>query len=75
MITKSLLRTRLEVALGQKLPKSTFTWFFGYFCDMYGLPSNIRTAKQLDEATVIAFSECAGYDLRFPIPLPLMVKK
>ena len=75
MITKSLLRTRLEVALGQKIPKPTFTWFFGYFCDVYGLPSNIRTAKQLDEATVNAFSEYAGYDLRFPIPLPLTAQK
>ena len=71
MITKALLRKRLGVALGQTVSPADFTWFFARFCEYRGLPPELRTAKQLDQETVNAFSQYAGYDLRFPIPLPL----
>ena len=75
MTSKLLLRKRLGTALGKEVSSSDFTWFFGRFCEYYGLPAKVRTAKQLDEERVLAFSEYAGYDLRFPIPLPLLEKK
>lgn len=70
MITKALLRKRLSLAIGKQLAPSDFTWFFTAFCEKAKRPE-LRTAKQLDEESLHAFSEFAGYDLRFPIPLPL----
>ena len=75
MTSKALLLKRLEVALGQTIPKATFTWFFGYFCERTRQKRSVRTAKELPEEQVWAFSEFCGYDLRFPIPLPLLTQK
>ena len=72
MTPKSILCKRLSTAIGKTIPPADFTWFFKRFCELYGLPKKIRTAKTLDEETVMAFSRYAGYDLRFPIPLPLL---
>ena len=74
MIGKAILRKRLGVALGKEVSEYEFTWFFGYFCDLMHQRSAVRTAKELDEKTVIAFSIFCGYDLRCPIPLPLLVQ-
>ena len=74
MISKAILRKRLSTAIGQEIDRSHFSWFFGRFCDKYGLPDEVRQAQLLDDETVKAFSEYAGYDLRFPIPLPLTAK-
>ena len=75
MTSKAILRKRLSTAIGKELNSSEFTWFFGRFCEVYGMPKAVKTAKQIGEEVVMAFSEYAGYDLRFPIPLPMMAKK
>ena len=75
MTPKSILCKRLSTAVGRTIPPADFTWFFGRFCELYGLPKKVKTAKTLDEETVLAFSHYAGYDLRFPIPLPLLTEK
>ena len=75
MTTKAILKKRLSTAIGKELSGFDFMWFFGRFCEVYGQPEQVRKAKQIDEETVMAFSEYAGYDLRFPIPLPMMAKK
>ena len=70
MISKELLRKRLSVAIGKNIPKSTFTWFFGCFCEAVSQPQ-LKTVKALNMEETEAFSRYAGYDLKFPIPLPL----
>ena len=75
MISKALLRKRLSTAIGQKIDDKKFTMLFLRFCEVYGVSTKVKYAHQLDEETVKAFSEYAGYDLRFPIPLPLTAKK
>ena len=74
MISKMLLRERLSKAIGQEIDETKFAWFFQRFCDVKELPKEIRWAKTLDNETVKAFSEYAGYDLRFNNPLPLKAK-
>ena len=75
MTPKSILCKRLSTAIGKTIPPADFTWFFKRFCEAYEVPPKVRTAKTLDEETVMAFSRYAGYDLRFPIPLPLWAEK
>ena len=74
MISKAILRERLGKAIGKEIDESHFAWFFSRFCDVNNLAKDIRCAKRIDDETVKAFSEYAGYDLRFPIPLPLTAK-
>ena len=74
MIGKAILRKRLGVALGKEVSEYEFTWFFGYFCERTKRPREVLTAKELTETQVMAFSEFCGYDLRCPIPLPLLVQ-
>ena len=71
MISKALLRKRLGVALGQPVKPCDFTWFFACFCEQ-ALRPDLRTAKMLSYEEVTAFSDYAGYDLHYPIPLPLL---
>ena len=70
-ISKEILRKRLGVAIGRIVPKAEFTWFFGCFCTKTGQPEIVRKARELDLEHVRQFSEYCGYDLYFPIPLPL----
>jgi hypothetical protein len=72
MISKKILCKRLSTALGQDI-ESKFTWFFGYFCERKNR-EDLRQVQQLEMDDVMAFSQFCGYDLRFPIPLPLIVK-
>ena len=69
MIPKKILCKRLSTAVGCDLALD-FPWFFRYFCDREHR-DDLRTKKTLSEQDVIAFSQFCGYDLRFPIPLPL----
>ena len=73
MISKQLLAKRLSVAIGKKLSQSEFAHFFAYFCEHEKRP-DLRTVKNLDEKDVVVFNWFCGYDLRFPIPLPLWKK-
>ena len=72
MITKSLLRKRLGVAIGKSLSPKEFTWFFESFCEKNPQYQLLKRARNLDANAVDAFSRFAGYDLRFPIPLPFL---
>ena len=72
MTTKALLRKRLGVAIGKTVTPKDFTWFFDYFCEKNPTYAPLKRAKNLDANAVDAFSRFAGYDLRFPIPLPLL---
>ena len=71
MLTKQLLRKRLGVAIGKSISPKEFTWFFACFCEKRGCPS-LRNVRKLTHDEVQAFSEYAGYDLHFPIPLPFL---
>ena len=73
MISKALLRKRLGVALGQPVKPCDFTWFFARFCEVANRP-DLRTVKTLSYEDVTAFSDYVGYDLHFPIPLPILVQ-
>ena len=73
MTSKALLRKRLGTALGKPLKPCDFTWFFASFCEKAHRPE-LRTAKTLSYEDVTAFSIYAGYDLHFPIPLPLLAQ-
>ena len=70
MIPKQLLRKRLSLAIGKDISPKDFTWFFAYFCEKSQRPG-LKNAKKLTHDEVQAFSEFSGYDLHFPIPLPL----
>jgi len=70
MISKRLLAKRLSTAVGRNLSPSEFSHFFVYFCEHDKRP-DLRTTKNLSEKDVMVFSKFCGYDLRFPIPLPL----
>ena len=72
MISKKILCKRLSTAGGGDL-KPDFPWFFGYFCEREHR-EDLRMKKSLSEQDVCAFSQFCGYDLRFPIPLPLLAK-
>ena len=72
MITKSLLRKRLGVAIGKPLSPKEFAWFFESFCEKNPQYQSLKRARNLDANAVDAFSRFAGYDLRFPIPLPFL---
>ena len=74
MTSKAILYKRLCVALSKTITKSDFTWFFGYFCEREHR-DDLRHAKTLSEPDVLHFSRFCGYDLRFPIPLPLWAEK
>ena len=82
MISKQLLRRRLSIAIGKDVQYSDFTWFFGRF--LVQAPkiarklktkirpvNEIKSAKTLNPAEINVFSEYCGYNLNFPIPLPL----
>jgi len=73
MIPKRLLAKRLSVAIGKNLSQPEFAHFFAYFCEREKRP-DLKTSKNLDEKDVEVFSCFCGYDLRFPIPLPLWKK-
>ena len=70
MIAKALLRKRLSVAIGKNLTPAEFTSFFACFCKHDHRP-DLRTAKELSYEDVEAFNRYFGYNLKFPIPLPL----
>lgn len=80
LISKSLLRKRLGTAIDKRIYPEEFAWFFGCFCERlhvyagrYALrdAQAMRHAKGLTYDEVRALSEYCGYDLRFPIPLPM----
>ena len=71
MISKTVLRQRLSVAIDKQLTPSEFTSFFACFCE-HDNRHDLRTAKELSIEDVAAFSRYAGYDLQFPIPIPLI---
>jgi len=73
MISKQLLRKRLSVAIDKNLSQPEFSHFFVYFCEREKR-DDLRTVKNLEEEDVMVFSWFCGYDLRFPIPLPLWKK-
>ena len=70
MISKTVLRQRLGVAIDKQLTPAEFTSFFACFCE-HDNRYDLRTAKELSNEDVAAFSRYAGYDLQFPIPIPL----
>ena len=72
MIPKKVLCKRLCTAVGSDITLQ-FPWFFRYFCEKEHR-EDLRTKKHLSEQDVQAFSRFCGYDLRFPIPLPLVEK-
>ncbi|MBQ7530707.1 MAG: hypothetical protein IJT12_03290 [Paludibacteraceae bacterium] len=80
LISKTVLRHRLSTAIDKRIAPEEFAWFFGCFCARYVHYSAryelrdiriMRNAKGLTYHEVQAFSDYCGYDLRFPIPLPL----
>lgn len=73
MIAKALLRKRLGVAIGKALSPKEFTWFFAYFCEKNPQYSSLLRSKQIDANAEADFSRFAGYDLRFPIPIPFLM--
>ena len=73
MTAKALLRKRLSIALGTQVKPADFTWFFKTFCEKTNRP-DLRTAKELSLEDVEAFSQFCGYELKYPIPLPIMVQ-
>ena len=70
MISKKLLRLRLEKAIGHAIPRTTFSWFFECFCNSVSQP-HLKNAKSLTHEETKAFSRYCGYDLNLPFPLPL----
>ena len=70
MIPKQILRKRLSVAIGKDISPKDFTWFFDCFCKQ-SHRSGLKSARKLTNGEVQAFSAYSGYDLRYPIPLPL----
>ena len=70
MISKQLLRKRLGVAAGKDISPKEFSWFFECFCAKYPQYQELKRVRNLETDVVEAFSRYAGYDLRFPIPLP-----
>lgn len=74
MISKSLLRKRLSLAIGKQLRPAEFSWFFARFCEAKDRDKRLRCAKALTHDEVTEFSQYCGYDLHFPIPLPLLVQ-
>ena len=71
MISKQLLRKRLSLAIGKQISPKDFTWFFAYFCEKNERMA-LKNVRKLTHDEVQAFSEFCGYDLHFPIPLPLL---
>ena len=71
MISKQVLRKRLGLAIGKIISPKEFSWFFGRYCEVAGLPA-LKNTKQLTYDEVEGFSRYAGYDLKYPIPLPLL---
>ena len=72
MMSKQLLRKRLGVALGRPVRPAEFSWFFECFCEKNPQYKSLKNVRNLDANAVEDFSRYAGYDLRFPIPLPLL---
>ena len=72
MISKQLLRKRLSVAAGKDISPKEFSWFFECFCAKYPQYQELKRVRNLEADVVEAFSRYAGYDLRFPIPLPFL---
>lgn len=72
MIPKALLRKRLGVAIGKPVAPKEFSWFFESFIEKNPNYATLKRAKHLDSDAVEDFSRFAGYDLRFPIPLPFL---
>ena len=70
MTSKSIIKKRLGVALGKSVSDKQFAEFFAYFCERTGR-KDLRCSRQLNDSDLMLFSRFAGYDLRFPIPLPL----
>ena len=70
MTPKSIVKKRLGVALGKAVSDKQFAEFFAYFCERTGR-KDLRFVRQLSDSDLILFGRFAGYDLRFPIPLPL----
>ena len=72
MISKQLLRKRLSVAAGKDISPKELSWFFECFCRKYPQYQELKRVRNLEADVVEAFSRYAGYDLRFPIPLPFL---
>lgn len=72
MTTKVLIRQRLSTAIGKKLSQAEFSHFFVYFCEREHR-EDLKRCHALDETDLLQFSRFCGYDLRFPIPLPLLI--
>lgn len=70
MTSKALLRKRLGSAIGKNLTPAEFTAFFACFCS-HDIRPELRTVKALTYEDVEAFSRYCGYNLNFPIPLPM----
>ena len=73
MTSKALLRKRLSIALGMQVKPADFSWFFKTFCEEMNRP-DLRTVKELSFEDVEAFSQFCGYELKYPIPLPILVQ-
>ena len=71
MTSKALMKKRLGVALGKTVSGKQFSELFAYFCERTGR-EDLRFARQLNDDDLMLFSRFAGYDLRFPIPLPFL---
>jgi len=70
MISKLIIKKRLGVAIGKPVSDKKFAVFFGYFCEKVHR-DDLRMSKSLKPEDLLLFSRFCGYDLRFPIPLPL----
>jgi hypothetical protein len=72
MTSKAVLRKRLGVAIGKSISPKEFSWFFERFCEKNPTYLPLKRARNIDPNALDAFSRYAGYDLRFPIPLPFL---
>lgn len=72
MTTKALLRKRIGLAIGKNISPKEFSWFFDSFCEKNTQFRVLKRVRNLDANAVEAFSHYAGYDLRFPIPIPFL---
>ena len=60
---KSTLRLTLQRNMGQPVSDKEFARWFGYFCDIFGKPDEIRNAKEIASDTIAELSSWLGYPL------------
>ena len=64
MISKSLLRKRLSLAIGKQLRPADFSWFFARFCEAKDRDKRLRCAKALTHDEVTEQVTLLGADRR-----------